>query len=318
MMKRMSAEAPKKQLKPPPQQQPNALKTQRSADASTLAHRPSLQQRPSQLKPALQLLPSDDLSKDDPWHETAPKSSQNRTQQIQAVQAPSAAQQLPLGTSRAAAGEAQRTAGSRLAAKEPSKAPGMSVRSASLQKPQEKSAATRVNKSLQQEAQQASSGMLLSITEESVLSTAIPAASEHLGFGSTDGTDPLFDQYDKLLREELEHQVAPAGLDHSPQPESIIMPRQSIQQPLPGPMPGLQAPPAAPAPELKVGFRHHPQTTCTAAGLSAPAGSVAAAPLLQQTQMCRCMSKRWHSLSAPWTWHAMSLPCPGACKLGSE
>ena len=114
------------------------------------------------------------------------------------------------------------------------------------------------------------------------------------------------------------HQVAPAGLDHSPQPESIIMPRQSIQQPLPGPMPGLQAPPAAPAPELKVGFRHHPQTTCTAAGLSAPAGSVAAAPLLQQTQMCRCMSKRWHSLSAPWTWHAMSLPCPGACKLGSE
>ena len=63
IMKRMSAEAPKKQLKPPPQQQPNALKTQRSADASTLAHRPSLQQRPSQLKPALQLLPSDDLSK---------------------------------------------------------------------------------------------------------------------------------------------------------------------------------------------------------------------------------------------------------------
>ena len=189
MMKRMSAEGPKKQLKPPPQQQPNALKTQRSADASTLARRPSLQQRPSQHKPSLQLLPSDDLSKDDPWHETAPKSSQNRTQQIQAVQAPSAAQQLPLGTSRAAAGEAQRTAGSRLAAKEPSKAAGMPSKSVSQQEPQEHSAAARVNESLQQEPQQASNGMLLSITEESVLNTNVPAASEHLEYGSMDGAD---------------------------------------------------------------------------------------------------------------------------------
>ena len=338
MMKRVSAEAPKKQLKPLPQQQPNALKTQRSGDASTLARRPSLQQRPSQHKPSLQLLPSDDLSKDDPWHETAPKSSQNRTQQIQAVQAPSAAQQLPLGTSRAAAGEAQRTAGSRLAAKEPSKAPGMSVRSASLQEPQENLAAARVNKSLQQESQQASGGMLLSTIEESGLKMGVPAASEPSHIGSMDATDPLFEQYDKLLREELQHQVDPAGLDHNPQPESIVMLGKSIQQlpqqafakrksavqtvldapqqTLPDPVPGHQVPPAAPAPTFSVSICHQPLVDmhcCRAerhCWLSCSSHASADADVLVYEQ-------RWHSWVAPWTWHAMSLPCPSACKLGS-
>ena len=340
MMKRMSAEAPKKQLKPPPQQQPNALKTQRSADASTLARRPSLQQRPSHLKPSLQLLPSDDLLKDDPWHDTAPKSPQSRPQQIKAVQAPPFAQQQPTGTSRAAAGEAQRTAGSLLAAKAAGKTAGMPSKSASQQEPQEHSAAARVNESLQQAAQQASNGMLLSTAEESVLNTDVPAASEPSHIGNIDGADLLFEQYDELLRGELQHQLAVAGLGHSPQPESVIMPGKSIQQlpqqafakrksavqivsdapqqTLPDSVPGLQVPPAAPAPALVVSFCHHPliemqccraERACWLCCSSAPFAADAYV-LVHEL--------RWHSWIAPWTWHVMSLPCPSACKLGSE
>ena len=322
MMKKKTSEALKKQLKPLPPQQPNALKTQLSANTLASALRPSLQRRPSQPKPSLQLLPSDDLLEDDLMHEAAPKSLGKLAQQIKAMQAPSAAQQQPLGTSRAAAGKAQRTAGiappldSLPAVKETGRAAGVPFKGSLQQEPQEHSAAVPVNASLQQEARQPSRGMLLSTREEPLLSTDVPAASQRSQIGSMDGADPLFEQYDEMLREELHQQAAAAEPDHSPQPEGLTVSERSTQQALlakaaiqqPGnisaepesarrivsdapqqtllePVPGLRAQSATPAPALLVSFCCHPCQIGTFAELSASAGSVAAATLCP---FCRC------------------------------
>ena len=353
MMKKKTSEVPKKQLKPPPPQQPNALKTQLPAP------RPSLQQRHSQPKLPLQLSPSDDLLRDVLRHERDTESPQNMAQQIKAMQAPSAAQQHPLGTSQAAAGKAQSTAesvphpNSLLAAKEASKAAGMPVKSASQQEPPNLSETRPANDTPHQEPQQSSGGMLLSITEESVLNTDVPAASEPSHIGSMDGADPLFEQYDELLREELQHQVGPAGPDHRPQPESITLQgdrnqqahlaKATIQQlpqnvfgepnsaeqivsdapsqTLPDPVPGLQAPPAAPAPALPVSPCRHPCQFCAVAGLSVRPGSVAAAALSPFSQMYMCSwcmnSARIPELDFE-TWHVMSPAHTSLCKPGGR
>ena len=252
---------------------------------------------------------------------------------------------LPSSSPRAHSGRQQgkRSAlqGTLLAAQEASKVAGLPVKSASQQEPHEHSAAMRVNESPQQEPQQASSGMLLSTTEESGLNMGVPAASEPPHIGSMDATDPLcLSSMIICLREELQHQVDLAGLDHRPQPESVVMLGKSIQQlpqqafakrksavqtvldapqqTLPDPVPGHQVPPAASAPTFSVSICHQPLVDmhCCRAERHCWFSCSSAAPDADADVLV--YEQRWHSWVAPWIWQVIFLPCSSACKLGSE